>query len=330
MASIPPVPPMGSRRQPLVENPWSAWPLGGRTLSAKWGGAPSTGVAPAVRLLAEVQRVVESMEMRAAVRKTYGPADLSSVPVFAGGFINFGYWHSIDLAGRLTVADRVRSQEDMYRHVLDAAGPLAGRRTVEVGCGLGVGCALALLEYRPERVTGMDIHPQQLDRARRTNADLLKTSPSRIRFVRGAAEDMPFDEDEFDCVYSVEAAQHFDDMTAFARETARVLRPGGRVVVASFFTPDDAPDSGARLASYLESFADGLDIARPVAHVTEALTGAGLTDARATSIGPDVWQGWDRWLSDQWKPGTWPRNFLKTFEQGLLDYYVVTATRPTA
>ncbi|MYS08333.1 methyltransferase domain-containing protein [Streptomyces sp. SID6041] len=266
--------------------------------------------------------------MRAAVRRTYGPADLSSVPVFAGGFINFGSWRSIDLAGPLTVDDRVRSQEDLYRRVLDAAGPLTGRRILEVGCGLGVGCALALREYRPERVTGMDIHPEQLERARRTNAELLAGPAPGLRFVRGAAERMPFDDGEFDLVHSVEAAQHFDDMAAFAREAARVLRPGGRVVVASFFTPGTDPESGARLASSLESFADGLDIARPVTHVTDALTGAGLADARAESIGPEVWPGWDRWLADQWKPGTWPRNFLKAYERGDLDYYLVTATRP--
>ncbi|MFF5784658.1 class I SAM-dependent methyltransferase [Streptomyces sp. NPDC012693] len=271
--------------------------------------------------------MAESVEMRAQVRETYGPADLSSVPVFAGGFINFGYWRSIDLAGPLSVDDRVRSQEDMYRHVLDAAGPLTGRHLLEVGCGLGVGCALAVREYRPEHVTGMDIHPQQLDRARNANAALLDASPPRLRFVRGAAEGMPFDDAAFDRVHSVEAAQHFDDLAAFARETARVLRPGGRVVVASFFTPDDDPGHGTRLADLLDSFADGLDIARPVGRLTEAFTRAGLTDARATSVGPEVWEGWDRWLSDQWAPGTWPRNFLKAYQEGSLDYYVVTATR---
>ncbi|MEU9997207.1 class I SAM-dependent methyltransferase [Streptomyces sp. NPDC050848] len=272
----------------------------------------------------------ESVEMRAAVRETYGSADLSSVPVFAGGFINFGYWRSIDLAGPIAVDDRVRSQQDLYRHVLDSVGPLAGGRVLEVGCGLGVGCALALGEYEPEHITGMDIHPQQLERARRANAALLDASPSRLRFVRGAAEDMPFGDGAFDRVHSVEAAQHFDDLTAFAHETVRVLRPGGRVAVASFFTPDGDPGHGARLADLLESYADGLDIARPVTLLTEAFTRVGLADARAVSIGPEVWEGWDRWLSDQWKPGTWPRNFLKAYQQGDLDYYVVTATRPQA
>ena len=51
--------------------------------------------------------------------------------------------------------------------------------------------------------------------------------PGRLRFVRGAAECMPLDDDGFDAVISVEAAQHFPDLAAFAAETSRVLRPGG-------------------------------------------------------------------------------------------------------
>ncbi|MGW4158326.1 class I SAM-dependent methyltransferase [Streptomyces sp. NPDC004788] len=264
--------------------------------------------------------------MRATVRETYGPADLSSAPVFAGGFINFGYWRPEDLDGTPTVDDRVRSQQDLYRRVLDTAKPLAGARLLEVGCGLGVGCALALAEYGPALVTGMDIHPQQLDRARRANADVLDADgPERLRFVRGAAERMPFEDSEFDCVYSVEAAQHFDDLALFAAEAARVLRPGGRAAVTSFFASD--PAAAPRLAELLDTFAEGLDIARPPTELTDALTRSGLTGVRCESIGSSVWPGWDHWLSDQWKPGTWPRNFLHAWEQGLLDYYVITAIR---
>ncbi|MCX5192504.1 methyltransferase domain-containing protein [Streptomyces sp. NBC_00249] len=265
--------------------------------------------------------------VRPAVWETYGPADLSAVPVFAGGFINFGYWKSVDLEGPLSQDDRVRSEQDLYRHVLDAAAP-SGGRAVEVGCGLGLGCALALEEYVPAGITGVDIHPQQLQRARDTNARLLAARPDRLRFVLGAAEDLPFGDGEFDCLYSVEAAQHFPDLSAFARETARVLRPGGRVAVASFFTVDAAPAHADRLAGLLDSFASGLDIARPVSGLTDALADAGLVDVRADSIGPQVWPGWDRWLARLWEPGTWPRNFLAAWEARILDYYVVTATRP--
>ncbi|MFJ9810342.1 class I SAM-dependent methyltransferase [Streptomyces sp. NPDC101158] len=264
--------------------------------------------------------------MRAAVRETYGPADLSAVPVFAGGFINFGYWRPEDLDGPPTVDDRIRSQQDLYRRVLGSAGPLGGADLLEVGCGLGVGCALALEEYGPARVTGMDIHPQQLERARRANARLLDGAGSeRLRLLRGSAERMPFEDAEFDLVYSVEAAQHFDDLALFAAETARVLRPGGRAAVTSFFAPD--PAGAPRLAELLDTFADGLDIARPPSELTEALARSGMADVRCESIGASVWPGWDHWLSAQWKPGTWPRNFRHAWEQGLLDYYVITGTR---
>lgn len=264
--------------------------------------------------------------MRPMVEETYGPADLSAKTIFAGGFINFGYWRAVDLDAPLGEADRIRSQEDLYRHVLNLAGPLEDAKVLEVGCGLGMGCALALREYAPAAVTGMDIHPQQLQRARSAHAALLMREQGRLRFAQGAAERMPFADGEFDAVVSVEAAQHFPDLAAFAAETARVLRPGGRVAVASFFTVDDAPGRPGQLAGLLDTYANGLDIARPVTAITEAFTTAGLTKVRAEPIGRHVWPGWDLWLSRQWAVGTWPRNFLRAYEQRILDYYLIVAS----
>ncbi|MFF7633233.1 class I SAM-dependent methyltransferase [Kitasatospora sp. NPDC008050] len=280
--------------------------------------------------MADETRRDDCPAMRPAVRETYGPADLSGLQIFAGGFINFGYWQAVDLDLPLDEAQRIRSQEDLYRLVLDTAGALRGQRVLEVGCGLGMGCALTLREYAPAEVTGMDIHPEQLRRARAAQAGLLGREPERLRFVQGAAEQMPSAAGEFDAVISVEAAQHFPDLVAFAAETARVLRPGGRAAVTSFFTVDDAPGRPGELAKLLETFADGLDIARPVAALAQAFTAAGLTQVRVESIGSQVWPGWDSWLSRWWAPGTWPRNFLPAYRSGLLDYYVVTAVKEGA
>ncbi|MER5637010.1 methyltransferase domain-containing protein [Kitasatospora sp. NPDC002227] len=258
-----------------------------------------------------------------AVRETYGPADLSREPVFAGGFINFGHWHGIDLAEPLGEAERIRSQENLYRRVLDAAELPKEARVLEVGCGLGMGCALTLREYDPAAVTGVDIHPEQLRRARERH-----TESAQLRFTQGAAEQLPFDKSEFDAVISVEAAQHFPDLAAFATEAARVLRPGGRVAVTSFFAADDTPERPAQLAELLPTFADGLDLARPATALAEAFAAAGLEGVGTVSIGDQVWPGWDTWLGRLWAPDTWPRNFRKAWQRGILDYYLVTARQP--
>ncbi|MFJ9564706.1 class I SAM-dependent methyltransferase [Streptomyces fuscichromogenes] len=272
---------------------------------------------------------IRDLAVAPAVRAVYGPQDLSSAPAFAGGFINFGHWAGIPLDGPLTTEDRVRSQRDLYRHVLGALDG-ADAHAVEVGCGLGIGAALALEEFGFAAVTGVDIHPEQLERARRANAALLARAPERLGFAHGAAERLPFEDGRFDRLYSVEAAQHFRDLTAFAHEAARVLRPGGRLAVTSFFLPVGAEDAGGELAARLESFASGLDLAHPLAVLVDALGTAGLADVRTESIGDQVWPGLDRFLAGVDLPVQWPRNFLPSYHDGLLDYYVVTAARPPA
>ncbi|MFE2108052.1 class I SAM-dependent methyltransferase [Kitasatospora sp. NPDC059463] len=260
------------------------------------------------------------------VRQTYGADDLSRAAGFGGGFINFGDWSGIRTTAP-TPEDRVRSQEDLYRRVLRAfPGPRESLRLGEVGCGRGLGAALALCEFRFAAVTGVDIHPDQIERARAVNAKALATFPDRLAYSLGSADDLPFADASLDGVYSVEAAQHFRELTGFARETARVLRPGGRLVVTTFFTAA-GPDVAERLSILLGSFANGLDVAHPLDAFTADLAAAGFGDVATESIGTDVWPGLDRFLEGTVPPGHWTRNFLGAWRDGLLDYHLVTATR---
>jgi SAM-dependent methyltransferase len=256
------------------------------------------------------------------VDSVYGKADLSRDPCFAGGFINFGYWESIDIDAPLREADRVRSQEDLYRLVLAAVGVEESSRLLEVGCGRGLGCALALVEFGPAEVHGVDVHPEQVRRAQGSKGD----STERLGFWLGSASSLPFPDNSVDCLYSVEAAQHFPSLQDFVTEAARVLVPGGRIAVSTFFAV--RAGLGDRLDGLLDSFASGLDVPHPLPSLLDFLVASGFSGISAVPIGAQVWPGYDRWVASTKYVDSWPRNFLRAYTEGLLDYYLVTAALP--
>ena len=104
-----------------------------------------------------------------------------------------------------------------------AAGDLDGRRTLDVGCGTGT--LAAALADRGAKVWGVDASTEMLAQAR--------AKGSRARFKEGNAEALPFKDGWFERVVMRLSLQHVDRSRALA-EAARVLVPGGRIVIASF------------------------------------------------------------------------------------------------
>lgn len=255
----------------------------------------------------------------------YGEDDLSSLPVFAGGFINFGYWRGIPLDPPISVRQRVDSQLALYRLVY---ADLAGLRVLEVGPGTGVGPAWAFAECAPAELHGVDLHPEQVRRAAERNADAVAAAGGRFTFRQGAADALPFPDRSVDAVVSLEAAQHFDDLAGFAREARRVLAPGGRLTVTTFFAPD--PATRGALPRLLETFADGVDREHDLPGFRADLAAAGFTDIAVESIGEHVWPGLDAWIAQLGVPDTeWSRRWLPAWRDGLVDYYVITALVPS-
>jgi ubiquinone/menaquinone biosynthesis C-methylase UbiE len=125
---------------------------------------------------------------------------------------------------------------------------------LEVGCGIAVGAALALREFDPRAIYGLDLSQDQIDRATRINADLIAQQPNRLILQQGSALELLYAGEMFDKCYSVEAAQHFADLTSFASEAHRILKPEGRLVVTTFFTPHTtAIDELRRLIETIDS-----------------------------------------------------------------------------
>lgn len=254
----------------------------------------------------------------------YGENDLSSLAIFSGNYINFGYWQDFT-PGLVSVDQRTESQAELYRIVLRSLAIKPTDVTLEVGCGIAVGTALALREFDPRVAYGLDISPDQISRAIRVNAELLAQLPERLILQQGSALDLPYEAESFDKCYSVEAAQHFEDLATFASEAHRVLRPGGRLAVATFFTPGTVADD--QLRRLIDTIDSGIDVVLTIDSFRDDLLHAGFADVRVELLGEHIWRGFDAWIAQTEFKDAWSRNWLTAYNRGLIDYYLVTAVK---
>lgn len=254
----------------------------------------------------------------------YGADDLSSMAIFSGNFINFGYWQHFT-PGLISIDERTESQANLYRTVLRRLEIDSTDVALEVGCGIAVGMALALREFNPRTVYGLDLSQDQIDRATRINADLVTHQPDRFVLQQGSALELPYAGEKFEKCYSVEAAQHFEDLAAFASEAHRVLRPAGRLAVTTFFTP--YPSAIDELRRLIETIDSGVDVILAIGSFRDDLLEAGFVDVRVESLGEHVWRGFDAWIGQTEFRDGWSRNWLDAYNRGLIDYYLITADK---
>lgn len=117
---------------------------------------------------------------------------------------------------------------------LAAAGP--GTRALDVATGTG-DLALALAA-RGAEVTGVDFSEGMLDLARRKAPPPGAAAPT---FAFGNALELGFPDSSFDAATVGFGARNFDDLGRGLAEMARVVRPGGRVVVLEITNPQKPP-----------------------------------------------------------------------------------------
>jgi SAM-dependent methyltransferase len=118
--------------------------------------------------------------------------------------------------------------EHFHRYVF--ARELVGGLTVlDAACGEGYGTAL--LATAASFVTGVDLSELAVEHA------TARYSSDRLKFLVSDCLELPFADDEFDCVVSFETLEHLEDHQGLMTEFRRVLKPGGFLLLSS---PDKA------------------------------------------------------------------------------------------
>lgn len=228
-----------------------------------------------------------------AARDLYGPLATRAFTTH-GLDLNLGYWKTARTIDEACAA--------LAALVAEAAEMGPADDVVDVGFGFADQDMLWVERFAPRHITGLNVTPLQVRLAqqrvrRRGMAD-------RITLIEGSATAMPLPDASCDIVTAVECAFHFDTREDFLAEAFRVLRPGGRLVLADVIRAAPEPDRFRRRiqdftwTQFAQKFAVPAANADQRAHYAAKLRAAGFDTVQVTPIGEHVFPGWHRALGE--------------------------------
>jgi SAM-dependent methyltransferase len=162
------------------------------------------------------------------------------------------------------MAECPRARDAEFRAVLD---PLAGRSGLLCDMPSGGGYLAAHL---PEGMRYVGVDPSE---------DFVRACPVGVECVKSAIAEIPLADGAVDCIVSLAALHHEPDLPAVFREMRRLLKPGGRAVIA------DAA-AGTAVAAFLNGFVNANNPMGHDGHFLDELT-AGLIEDSGFTIADD-------------------------------------------
>ncbi len=163
-----------------------------------------------------------------------------------GEHIHLGYYSTEERQRGAYKKDFVQAKVDLTRKLMEWGGVKGSiesgffsttrRMVLDVGCGIGgTSCYLASKLGETSLVIGITISSAQVARA----IQLAKEKQiQNVEFYVMDAMDMTFPDEYFDLVWACESGEHMPDKFRYVKGMVRVLKPGGRLIVATWCQRD--------------------------------------------------------------------------------------------
>ena len=176
-------------------------------------------------------------------------ADVPQTPQF-GGRPFYGY-DSASVQRSYTNRDAVQLADFLVPRLSE------GKSVLDCGCGPGPITVSFAEIVAPGRVVGIDIEPTMIDQANQLAAD---SGLENLEFQVADIYDLPYEDGEFDVVFSSAVTEHLSDPVRALREILKVTKPGGvgAVIRTDWSFPFIVPEC-PELSRFFELFEGGFN-----------------------------------------------------------------------
>lgn len=267
-----------------------------------------------------------------------------------GEHIHLGYYNKEEMEKGYKKKNFIQAKYDFVDEMMKLGGidpeTDAGAKVLDVGCGVGGTSRYLAKKLGPNAsVTGITLSPNQVKRATELAQE---QGVDNAKFTVMNALEMEFPDNSFDIVWACESGEHMPDKEAYINEMMRVLKPGGKFVMATWCQRDDREvpfsDKDKRDLQFLyEEWTHPYFIS--IEKYKEIIDATGLMNEVAT-------QDWKEETIASWRHSIWvgiydPRGFIfkpnkylkcvrdayclermhRAFDRGLMEYGMFAATK---
>lgn len=196
-------------------------------------------------------------------------------------------------------AERFEEGVAAYRgQFFDTAAIEPTSTVLDIGCGSGLTTREAARRATAGSALGVDLSSRMIEFARELAA---RDNLANVTFEQADAQVHPFPDQHFDIAISRNGAMFFGDALAAFTNIARALRPGGRLVLQAW----QSPEHNEWMSTFRSALADGRDLPSPPPNapgplslsdpdqVRALLTSAGFEDVRLHGVSQPMYFGRD-------------------------------------
>eukprot|EP00934_Nitzschia_sp_Nitz4_P007553 Nitzschia sp. Nitz4//scaffold22_size323478//178513//179723//NITZ4_000546-RA/size323478-augustus-gene-0.202-mRNA-1//1//CDS//3329543052//7543//frame0 len=275
------------------------------------------------------------------------------VEYYWGEHIHLGYFHVDDKTrGQLSISDaQVLLMEQLCRFGEARGNPLVmNPKILDVGCGFGGTTRFLARQFGSGAdVTGVSLSKEQVQRASEISSEQGVTNTKFV--VEDAMELTSFEDNSHDLVWACESGEHMPDKKRYVEEMVRVLKPGGRLIIATWCQRDDSrvpfDTRDRRDLDYLYSeWSHPYFVSKE--RYSDLLKGTGvMKDIKLENWAKETLPTWRKTLQLAFlKPWGWlfkPTTYMRclrdaycmermhrAFHRGLMEYGVLCATKDTS